>query len=76
MSALVEFVSSIMNIALSLINFVINTIQGLFSLLSMIPRFVGYATSAILNLPLPLQVFAALTVTISVLLFIVGRPNT
>lgn len=76
MAAVVSFIESVINVALSLVNFVINTIQGLFSLLQMIPQFVGYATSAILNLPTPLQVFATITVTVSVLLFIVGRPNT
>lgn len=59
----------------SLVSFVIQIIEGLFRLISLIPTAVNTLTQSIGYLPSLLAVFAGATITISVIFIIVGRQG-
>lgn len=70
-----SFFSSLWDIISSVIEFFKSFIEGLFTFLKLLPGLVAQATSAIGYLPSLVIVFATLTITISVIMIIVGRET-
>lgn len=70
---MIKLLISIVNVIGALITFVINTIISLVTLLLNIPTYLTFIVSSINLLPTAIIPFAVATVTISVVLFIIGR---
>lgn len=70
---MIGVLNSILDIITSLISFVINTITSLIVLIGHIPTFVSFATSSAAFLPTMVLPFVLASVSIYVVLFILGR---
>lgn len=58
-----------------LFNFFINTILGLVNFIGMIPTYVTFITSMISVVPLFAQVFFISGITLTVILFVIGKEQ-
>lgn len=72
---MIEILTSLLDIIVSLVTFVINTIMSLIALISTIPQQVAFLTSAINTLPNFVLPYATAFISINVILFIVGRKS-
>ena len=70
---MINIFNSILDIITSLIGFVINTITSLIVLIGHIPTFVSFATSSAAFLPTMVLPFVLASISIYVVLFILGR---
>ena len=70
-----SFFSSIWDIVTSIIEFFKSFIEGLFTFFKLLPGLIAQAITAIGFLPSLVIVFATLTITISVIMIIVGRES-
>ena len=67
------FFSSLGDIINSLIQFVTGVVNGLFSLIKMLPSILSVSSTAVGYLPSLFAAFAALTIAVCVIFLIVGR---
>lgn len=58
-----------------LIDFIVQLVTGLITLLTLIPQGLGFLFQIITNIPPILQVFALAAVSISVIFLIIGRTG-
>lgn len=58
-----------------LFNFFVNTILGLVNFIGMIPTYVTFITSMISVVPLFAQVFFISGITLTVILFVIGKEQ-
>lgn len=70
-----EFFDWIVEVVVSLVQFLWTTVKGLIQLISLIPSAVNLLTSSISLLPPLLIAFATATITICVIFIIVGRQT-
>ena len=70
---MIGVLNSILDLITSLIAFVINTITSLIVLIGHIPTFVTFATSSAAYLPTMVLPFVLASISIYVVLFILGR---
>lgn len=70
---MLEFLSNIMDAITSFISFLFNSITNFISVLALIPQGVAFLTTAAGFLPSFITVFVILGITISIVLFIIGR---
>lgn len=59
----------------ALVQFVINTIEGLFTIIKYIPTYVTFLTSSIGFLPAVIIPFCTIYISLYVVKFILGREN-
>lgn len=67
------FLTSLGDILNSVLQFFIGVVQGLFSLIKMLPEIMSVSSTAIGYLPSLFAGFAALTISICIIFLIVGR---
>lgn len=72
MLSLLSFLVDTVNMA---IQFLLNTLVSLVNLVRLIPTFVTYTTSLFAWLPQPFYLFALLGLSLSVILFLLGRQT-
>lgn len=70
---MINLLTSIVNTIVSLVAFVVHALESLFSLITRIPTFISILVTSIGFAPNVIMPFAMATVSISVVLFIVGR---
>lgn len=58
-----------------LFNFIVNAILGLVNFISMIPTYITFITSLISVVPLFAQIFFISGITLTVILFTIGRQQ-
>ncbi len=72
MQDFIDWISSIFD---SLFTFFENFITSIIDFLKLIPTLVQFATDSIANLPAMIMTFATITISISVVLLVLGRSN-
>lgn len=71
---MIDLLKNIVNILATIVEFLKSTILGIFNLISNISSWVTYSISLINSLiPTQILVFILLTITISVILFLIDR---
>lgn len=70
---MIELLNSIITLALSLVQFVINTIFSLIRIIQALFQFVTYSTVAVSYVPIELFAFVSIGISVLVLMFIIGR---
>lgn len=70
---MIELASSLITLALSLVQFVINSIFSLVRMIQALFQFVSYSTVAIAYVPIELFAFVSIGISVLVLMFIIGR---
>lgn len=68
-----DLFSSFFNLFNSLVNFIISSVESLFTLISNIPVYLEFLVSGISYLPSIIIPFAVATISLYVVLFIIGR---
>lgn len=58
-----------------LFNFFLNTIKGLINFIGMIPTYVTFITSLVSVVPLYAQVFFISGITLTIVLFVIGKDQ-
>lgn len=72
---MLSFLSFIVDTINMLIHFVVNIVTSLVAIIRLIPTFTTYTFSLFAWLPQPYTLFAALGLSITVLLFVIGRET-
>lgn len=72
---MLDFLSGISDAIVSVFQLLLNTIQGLIQLVALAFDFIAYLTLVLGYLPSPLFAFAALGISLSVILLLVGRNS-
>lgn len=70
-----DMFESLVDIVISLGQLVVNLVEGLFDFLGQLPVVLTMLTSSIGNLPDVVLPFAAASITIAVVLLVLGRQN-
>lgn len=73
MSALGQFLDSILSVFVMVINLVISFVQGIAQMVVMIPQALGMLTYSVSSLPPVLVVFATAFISVSVVYLVIGR---
>lgn len=73
LSGLWDFINGIVSFVQSLISLIGMFVSGLINLVTMIPQYMAFTTTAIAYLPSVLVVFATAAISISVVYLIIGR---
>lgn len=73
MSALGQFLDSILSVFVMVINLVISFVQGIAQMIVMIPQALGMLTYSVSSLPPVLVVFATAFISVSVVYLVIGR---
>lgn len=72
---MLDFLTGIVDVILSLLQLVINFIMSLVQLIVLSVQFVAYLTNVLAFFPAPLMAFAGLGISLSVILLLVGRNS-
>ena len=72
---MLEFFQWIVDIISSLFDFVINAVTSILNFFKIIPTVLTFATSAVANLPSVVMTFATITLTVAIVLLVIGRSN-
>lgn len=70
---MIDLVTSLVTVALSLVQFVINSIFSLIRMVQALLQFVSYSTVAVSYVPVELFAFVTIGISVLVMLFIIGR---
>lgn len=70
-----EVVESFESLIVGVVSFVINVFQGLWDFIKLLPSVVTMLTASIGGLPESIALFATLSITIAVVLMVLGRNN-
>lgn len=73
---MLDLIRSLVETISLIFNFFLNTIRGLFNFLGMIPTYITFITSLISVVPAFAQVFFIAGITLTVLLFVIGKEQT
>lgn len=73
MTAIVDILKAIANIIASLIQFIVSTLESLFSLFSNLPQYLSFVTTSINVLPAVIIPFALASISIFVIYLVIGR---
>lgn len=73
MKWVLDLLQSLVDTIVNMANFVVNTFQGLFEMIALLPSLVETLTAGIGLMPSFLAVFATLSVTILVVYFAIDR---
>ncbi len=72
---MIELLRSIVDTIGALINFIINTILGLITFITMIPSYVSYIASLITVVPPFATIFFTAGITLTIILFLINRQE-
>lgn len=75
MTFIVELLNSIGNLLITVINFFVDTLQALISLVVSIPTYINFITVRIGGFPPFLLPFAMLGIYVTVILFLIRKGN-
>lgn len=70
---MIKVLTSIVTLFNTLVTFFINTFKSIFMLISKIPDYTTFLSTAIASLPLVIIPFMAASISVYVVLFILGR---
>lgn len=72
---MLDLIRSIVETISLIFNFFLNTVRGLFQFIGMIPTYVTFITSLISVVPAFAQVFFLGGITLTIILFIIGKDQ-
>lgn len=70
---MLEFFSSISNIIVTLLQLLINSVSGIVNIITLSIEYIAYLMQVLAYIPAPLLAFAAMGISLSVILLLVGR---
>ena len=70
---MLEFFSSISNIIVTLIQLLINSVSGIINIITLSIEYIAYLMQVLAYIPSPLLAFAAMGISLSVILLLLGR---
>ena len=70
---MLSLLSSFINTVISLVNFVVNSIQSIIDLITKFPTYISYITSGIGFTPTLIQPFLLASLSIYIIFFIIDR---
>lgn len=70
---MLDFFSSISNIIVTLLQLLINSVSGIINIIALSIEYIAYLMQVLAYIPAPLLAFAAMGISLSVILLLVGR---
>ena len=70
---MLEFFSSISNVIVTLLQLLINSVSGIINIITLSIEYIAYLMQVLADIPSPLLAFAAMGISLSVILLLLGR---